>query len=159
MYMKMKRQPNYKSYWEKEDSIFYCPIVSNIMTRKQFVELHRCLHITNPATYKHMEKGEPKYDKLKQVRWLINEIRNACMREWSLEKFVTIDEMMVCYKGSYNLIRQHMPKKPEKWRIMFWILANSASKIVYRFEIYCRKNLEAKVKMEGPLGEASTVYG
>jgi hypothetical protein len=36
------------------------------------------------------------------------------MREWSLGKFITIDEMMVRYKGSYCPIRQYMPKKPEK---------------------------------------------
>jgi hypothetical protein len=29
----MKHQPNYKTYW-KEGSIFYCPIISNIMTWK-----------------------------------------------------------------------------------------------------------------------------
>jgi hypothetical protein len=39
MYMGMKRQPNYKSYWEKEGSLFYCPIISNIMSRAQFAQL------------------------------------------------------------------------------------------------------------------------
>jgi hypothetical protein len=78
------------------------------------MELRRCLHITNPATYEHIQKGEPQYDKLRQVRWLVNEIRNACMREWSLEKFLTIDEMMVRYKGSYSSIWQYMPKKPKR---------------------------------------------
>jgi hypothetical protein len=41
------------------------------------------------------------------------------MREWSLGKFLTIDEMMVRYKGSYCPIRQYMPKKPEKSGIKF----------------------------------------
>ena len=105
MYMEMKKQPNYKSYWEKEGSVFYCPIISNIMIQEHYQELRRCLHITNPATYKNIQKGEPKYDKLRQVRWLVNKIRNAYMREWSLLKFVTIDEMMVPYKGSYSPIQ------------------------------------------------------
>jgi hypothetical protein len=96
---------------------------------------------------------------LKQVRWLVNKICNACMREWSLGKFVTFDEMMVCYKGSYNLIRQYIPKKPKKWGIKFWILANSVSKFIYCFEIYCRKNLEVEVRMEAPHGEGGTAYG
>jgi hypothetical protein len=32
MYMGMKCQPNIKSYWSKEGSIFHCPTISNIMT-------------------------------------------------------------------------------------------------------------------------------
>jgi hypothetical protein len=39
MYMEMKRQPNYKSYWNKEATFFHCSIISNIMTRERFVEL------------------------------------------------------------------------------------------------------------------------
>jgi hypothetical protein len=110
MYMGMKRQPNYKSYWEKEGSLFHCPIISNIMSRAQFAQLCRCLNITNLASYEHIQKGEIGYDKLRQARWFVDAIQNACKWEWSLGKFVTIDEMMVCYKGSYCPIRQYMPK-------------------------------------------------
>jgi hypothetical protein len=41
------------------------------------------------------------------------------MKEWQLGKFLTIDEMMVRYKGIYCPIRQYMLKKPEKWGIKF----------------------------------------
>jgi hypothetical protein len=58
MYMGMKRQPNYKSYWEKEGSLFHCPIISNIMSRARFAQLRRCLHITNPASYEHIQPGD-----------------------------------------------------------------------------------------------------
>jgi hypothetical protein len=54
MYMGMKKQPNYKSYWEKEGSLFHCPIISNIMSRARFTQLQRCLHITNPTVYEHI---------------------------------------------------------------------------------------------------------
>jgi hypothetical protein len=159
MYMGMKKQPNIKTYWEKYGSIFHCPIISNIMTRDRFMDLRRCLHITNPANYEHIQKGDLEYDKLRQVRWFVDEIRNACMREWSLGKFLTIDEMMVRYKGSYCPIRQYMPKKPEKWGIKFWVLADSASKFIYCFEIYCGKNLEAQVIVTVPRAEGNAAYG
>jgi hypothetical protein len=159
MYMGMKRQPNVKSYWEKAGSIFHCSIISSIMSRDRFTCLQRCLHITNPDTYEHIEKGDPQYDKLRQVRWLVDEICSACKREWSLGKFLTIDEMMVCYKGSYCAIRQYMPKKPEKWGIKFWILADADSKFIYCFEVYCGKNLEAEVRVAVPHGEAGAAYG
>jgi hypothetical protein len=159
MYMGMKRQPNMKCYWEKEGSFFHCPTISNIMPRERFKDLVRCLHITDPAEYEHIQKGEPDYDKIRQVRWLVEEIRSACMKEWSLGKFVTIDEMMVRYKGSYCPVRQYIPKKPEKWGIKFWVLADASSKFIYCFDIYCGKNLEAEVRVEAPCGQGGAAYG
>jgi hypothetical protein len=38
---------------------------------------------------------------MRQVRWLVDDFRRACMREWNLGKYVTVDEMMIWYKGSY----------------------------------------------------------
>jgi hypothetical protein len=159
MYMGMRRQPNIQTYWEKEGSIFQCAIISNIMSRFRFTQLRRCLHLTNPATYEHIQKGDLGYDKLRQVRWFVDEIRNACMKKWSLGKFLTIDEMMVRYKGSYYPIRQYMPKKLEKWGIKFWILVDLASKFIYCFEVYCGKNVEAEVRVQVPRSEAGGAYG
>jgi hypothetical protein len=95
MYMGMRRQPNMKSDWEREDSFFHCPTISNIMTGERFKELVRFLHITNPEIYAHIARGDPIYDKIWQVQWFVDEIKSACMKEWSLGKFHTIDEMMV----------------------------------------------------------------
>jgi hypothetical protein len=81
------------------------------------------------------------------------------MKEWSLGKFVTIDEMMVRYKGTYCPLRQYMPKKPKKWGIKFWVLANSVSKFIYCFDIYCGKNLEAEVRIPRPSVQAGAAYG
>jgi hypothetical protein len=67
--------------------------------------------------------------------------------------------MMVKYKGTYCPIWQYMPKKPEKWGIKFWVLADSMSKFIYCFEIYCGKNLEAKVRAEVPTGQGGAAYG
>jgi hypothetical protein len=158
MYMGMKRQPNYKWYWEKAGSLFHCPIISNIMSWARFAQLTRCLHITNSASYEHIQQGDVGYDKLRQVRWLVDAIRDACRREWSLGKFVTIDEMMKRYKG-YCPIRQYMSKKPKKWGIKFWVLADSVSKFIFTFKIYCGKNMEADVTIGVPRGEAGAAYG
>jgi hypothetical protein len=66
---------------------------------------------------------------------------------------------MVRYKGSYCPIRQYMPKKPEKWGIKFWVLADATSKFIYCFEVYCGKNLEAEVRVTVPHEEAGAAYG
>ena len=88
----------------------------------------------------------------------MDDICEACMREWLLGKFLTIDEMMVRYKGSYCPLRQNMPKKQEKWRIKFWMLLDSTSKFIYYFEVYCSKILEVEVKFEEPCGEGGAAY-
>jgi hypothetical protein len=100
--------------------------------------LNKCLHITNPAEYVR-DKGLPGYDKLGQVRWLVNAIRDSCKRVWKLGKFCTIDEMMIRYKGTYCPLRQYMPQKPQKWGIKVWYLACSVTKFVWNFAIYCGK--------------------
>jgi hypothetical protein len=74
-------------------------------------------------------------------------------------QILTIDEMMVRYKGSYCPIRQYMPKKPEKWGIKFWVLADSVSKFIYCFEVYCGKNLEAEVRVPIPSSAIGAAYG
>ena len=138
LYMGMKRQLNIKSYWHKQGSIFHCSIISSIMTRSRFIELTRCLHIINPATYVR-EKDLPGYDKLRQVRWLIEYIKNNRRNLWTLGKYCTIDEMMICYMGSYCPLRQYMPQKPQNRGIKVWCLACSTSKYMWNFSIYCKK--------------------
>jgi hypothetical protein len=75
------------------------------------------------------------------------------MREWNFGKYVTIDEMMIWYKGSYCLVCQYMPNKLEKWGVKVWCLADSKSKFVYNFEIYFSKNAD------GPESQAPARVG
>ena len=84
------------------------------MSRDWFFELQRCLHITNPSTYEHIAREDERYDKMRQVQWLVDKVRDTCMRSWIPEKFLTIDEMMVQYKGTYCPAQQYMPIKPQK---------------------------------------------
>jgi len=49
--------------------------------------------------------------------------------------------MMIRYKGTYYPARQYMPQNPQKWGIKVWCLADSISKFVSDFEVYCGKDL------------------
>jgi hypothetical protein len=111
--------------------------------------LNKCLHITNPAEYVR-DKELPGFDKLGQVRWLVNAIQDSCKRVWKLGRFYTIDERMIRYKGMYCPLRQYMPQKPQKWGIKVWCLACSVTKFVWNFTIYCGKE-EATSTVE-PIG-------
>jgi hypothetical protein len=139
LYMGMKKLPNVKAYWAKSEDIFYYNVIAGLFTRKRFMALTRCLHITDPSTYV-ADNTSPLFDKMHQTRWLIDAIREACKRQWNLGQFITIDETMVRYKGTYCPARQYMPKKPVKWGVKVWCAADSKLKFIYDFDIYCGKS-------------------
>jgi hypothetical protein len=39
LYMGMKKQPNVKSYWTKSEALFFCPVISNLLTQRRFLSL------------------------------------------------------------------------------------------------------------------------
>jgi hypothetical protein len=144
--MGMRKQPNIKTFWVGDDDLFHCSKISSLFIRKRFETLNKCLHLTN------MEDGisdrnSPNYDKVGQCRLLIDVIRRAYKSAWQLGAYCTIDELMVCYKGSYCPIWQYLPMKPEKWGIKIWCLADSITKYVYNFDVYMGKS---NVATEGP---------
>ena len=75
LYIEMKRQFNYKIHWMK-NSLFHCSKISSIMSRAQFIYLRRCLYLTNSKGERHVEKGALGFDKLHQIKWLLNDTRD-----------------------------------------------------------------------------------
>ena len=139
LYMGMRKQPNVKSYWMKSPSIFHCSIISNLLSRDRFMVLTKCFHLANHDTYVR-DRDLPGYDKMGQVRGICDQVRETFRNCWNLGKFLTIDEMMIRYKGTYCPARQYMPKKPQKWGIKASCLADSKDRYVYDFDIYCGRN-------------------
>ena len=62
--------------------------------------LTRCLYVTHPAAYER-DRNRPGYDKVGQVRWLINVIWEKCMGAWNVGQFAIVDENIIRYKGTY----------------------------------------------------------
>jgi hypothetical protein len=75
------------------------------------------------------------------------------MEHWNLGQFIIIDEMMVRYKGSYCPARQYMPKKPKKWGMKIWCLADSVTRFVFNFDIYCGASFESLEDPKSKKGE------
>ena len=76
LYMGMKKQPIYKTYWMK-NSLFYCNKISSIMSRALFIDLRRCIHLTNSKSEEYVDRDDLGFDKLFQTRWLLNGIRDC----------------------------------------------------------------------------------
>jgi hypothetical protein len=67
LYMGMKKKPNVRSYWAKLEPLFYCSVIANLLTQRQFLSLRKCLHLTNPCEYV-TDKTSPQYDKMHQYK-------------------------------------------------------------------------------------------
>lgn len=131
-FMGMQGQLNLKTYWASLESLFHCKVISNLLTRSHFLALTRCLYIINLKEYvQDLEYLE--FDKMHQTHLLLQSITSSSQSIWNLGKYVTVDKIMVCYKGSYCPAIQYMPKKLEKWDLKLQCLAYSTSKFVYNF--------------------------
>jgi hypothetical protein len=157
MYMCLKKLPNVRWYWMKSEPLLYCHVIVGMFSRTRFLAISRCLHLQNPRTIS-QDRNALEFDKIRHVRWLLNSIRDACKEYWNVGEYVTIDEMMIRYKGVYCPARQYMPKKPEKWGLKIWCLVDSRSKFVWDFDIYTGASLETmenkkSSKVEAGLGQ------
>nr|XP_023022033.1 piggyBac transposable element-derived protein 4-like [Leptinotarsa decemlineata] len=95
------------------------------------------------------KKGEPGYDKLYNLRPVLNEISKNFMDCMAPSRELAIDESMNKFKGRSTL-KQYLPKKPIKRGYKVWMLANKNG-YCQKFEIYTgksedtEKNLGARV--------------
>ena len=77
MYMELKKQPNYKTYWQWS-SLFHCLVIGNIFTKTRFMQLQRCLHLINSTLYDHIGWDDLMSDKFCQTWWLVHAIQSQC---------------------------------------------------------------------------------
>jgi hypothetical protein len=119
--------PNIHLYWSGSD--FYgCPLIKSCMSRQQFEAITRCIHLVHNSGLH--PPGHPDHDKLGKVRWLVEHFSTVAQAQYNCKEIVTVDEIMVPYKGRYCNIRQYMKGKPVKFGIKVWALASSKSRYV-----------------------------
>lgn len=133
--MALKVMPNRRCYWVKSDDFYYCTKIGGTMWRKRFEAITKCLHIHNDSRAP-TDKDDPQFDKLIKIRWLLEEVRGRCISNWNVGKYVTIDELMVRYKGIYGHgMKQYLPSKPVKFGFKVWAAADADSKYLYNFQV------------------------
>lgn len=79
----------------------------------------------------------PMYDKLHKVRWLVDEICKRFQSMWNLDQQLMVDEGVIMYKRKYAPIRQYIPNKLVRFDLKVWATADSLSKYIWNFQIYC----------------------
>lgn len=129
-------KPDIKSYWTT-DIAMATPFFNKTMTRDRFLTILRYLHFSNVE--EEPQPGEPSYSALYKVQELMNMFRNSMLREYTPKRQVSVDEVMIPFKGRLAF-KQYMPAKPTKWGIKMWALAEADSGYMSFCEIYSGKS-------------------
>ena len=130
--MGVVRMPSIRDYWRKDELYYYHPIASRI-SRNRFLQIHTFLHFVNNDTLP--PYGHAHYSKIQKVKPIMTYLSKQCRTLFTPGQDLAVDEAMIKYKGRSS-IKQYMPKKPIKRGFKIWMLADSDSGYVIKFNVY-----------------------
>ena len=133
--MGIVNMPDMQQYWSTSWP-FTSTNFSSIMSRDKFLHLLKFLHLADNTAM--AAKGEPGYDALFKVRHLLTTLIARYKESYSMKKEVSVDESIIAYKGRLSFL-QYMPKKPHKWGIKAWVLAEAETGYTWNFRLYTGK--------------------
>ncbi|XP_065891659.1 piggyBac transposable element-derived protein 4-like [Dysidea avara] len=107
--MGILRLPRLEMYWSGDCEFLVTPGLSSVMSRCTFEQIWRFLHLAD-------NQLDDKTDKLFKVRPFLDLVTAQFSAQYTLHQPVTIDEVMIPYKGRLTF-KQYMKNKPAKWGI------------------------------------------
>ena len=127
--------PTLQQYWCKSWP-FQSFIFSRIMSRDRVLLILKFLHLNNSIII--IPQGEPGHDKIFKIRPLVDKLIRAFQTSYSLKSEISIDESMISYKGRLAFL-QYLPKKPHKWGMKAWVLAEAKTGYTFNWSFYTGK--------------------
>ena len=112
------------------------------MKRDCFSLILRFLHLNDSSQYR--RKGEPGQDPLFKLRPFTELLFDNFQSKYTLSKELCIDESMIAFKGRLSFI-QYMPKKPTKWEMKAFVLADSQTGYMYNWHLYTGTHLNSSL--------------
>lgn len=137
------KYPNTRMYWSSEPGLRMDQI-ANVMSVNRFSEIKRYLHFINNLSAPNLND---RYWKIRPVLEILHKTFHDCA---SPTENISIDEMMIPFKGKSNL-KQYIQSKPKKWGFKIWVQANSNG-YVNCFEPY-QASTQDRSKY-GPIGDS-----
>ncbi|KAL5467115.1 hypothetical protein EMCRGX_G031300 [Ephydatia muelleri] len=133
--MGIVNMPSIQHYWCTSWP-FSSSNFSTVMSRDRFLLILKFLHLADNS--KAVPKGERGYDILFKIRPLITSLVTSYQRSYTMNREVSVDESIISYKGRLSFL-QYMPKKPNKWGMKAWVLAESDTGYTWNFILYTGK--------------------
>jgi hypothetical protein len=132
--MGLKDEPSVRRYWATIP-FFNCPLVSQAMSHSRFEAIMRCVHLVNNEDLIQDPKDRA-FDKIGKVHWLLERYARISQSLYNNERILTIDEIMVLYKGRFCNIRQYMKAKPVTFGIKLWAVVLARSRYISNAIVY-----------------------
>ena len=125
----------YRSHWSKSWP-FNSFNFSAIMSSRRFELLMRFLHLSDSSTMP--PRSSPLYDRQYKIRPIIDILIKNFKGLYTPRERKSVDESMIGFKGRLSWV-QYIPKKPTKWGLKAWVLADSSNGYVWNWRLYTRK--------------------
>ena len=127
--------PRLEDYW-LTSWLFATPTFSRVMSRDRFSLIMRFLHLNDNTKY--IRKGEPGYDAIFKLRPFLEPLLRNFREMYRPAKELSIDESMIGFKGRLSFL-QYLPKKPTKWGMKAFVLAESCTGYTLKWRLYTGK--------------------
>ena len=124
--------PRLEDYWLRSWP-FATSTFSSLMSRDRFSLMLRFLHLNDSNGY--VPKGQDGYDALYKLRPFLTKLLERFEAMFTPKKEMSLDEQMIKFKGRLSF-KQYMPKKPTKWGMKAFVLADSKTGYTYRWRLY-----------------------
>lgn len=105
-----------------------------VMSKKRFAILLSALRFDNSTTREDRKQLDP----TAAISLIFNKFIENCQNIYGLGETVTIDEMLVSFRGKCRF-KMYMPMKPCKYGIKIMCLTDSRTNYLYNAYIYCGK--------------------
>lgn len=123
---------NVKELWDSDGTGM--EILRAAMSYKRFLFLMRSLRFDDTETRSERRKT----DKLAAIRHIFESFTNNLKRAYNPTEFVTIDEMLVGFRGRCSWI-QYIPSKPAKYGLKLFALCDAKTFYTSGLEVYVGK--------------------
>ena len=129
------RLPNYYAYWST-NPLTRQPGIQQIMTRDRFLSILQFLHLCNNSQALPADRED--HDRIHKIRTFMEQVLIPLWQgAYYPEQDVSVDETLVAFKGRTALM-QYKPKKPHKWGLNVWTLADQDG-YVFNWDLYAGK--------------------
>lgn len=136
---KKQNHTHFLELWTKDGT--GSEIFRACMSADRFLFLLAALRFDNKDT----RKDRKSIDKLAAIRFTLDTFMKNCSSNYSLGEEMTIDEMLIPFRGRCNFV-QYIPSKPAKYGLKVFVLCDAQTFYVTNFEVYCGQQPEGPYK-------------
>ena len=119
--------PELEDYWRTSWTCAI-PFFGRVLSRNRFEEIFWMLHVS------HTEPTQPVH-KIDKVRLVLEHLIPKFQASYHPGRNIAVDETMVGFRGRFAA-KQYMPKKPVKWGVKAFTMADSSSGYILNILVY-----------------------